>query len=107
VSLFSRSQQQQRNATEACAVDNIHAPGGANCCAFTAGFVNQLAKPLGAVVAQRRIEQAFWTPPAFNEHAYLRRLRDRLETNISGLMDLVWLKNECCRNRIWQCKLCQ
>ncbi len=52
-------------------------------------FATQLAKPLGAKTAQREVEQALRDLQLpFDEHRpyALRRLRDRLEANLSGLM---------------------
>jgi len=52
-------------------------------------FAAQLAKPLGAQIAQREVEQALrdlHLPFDENRPYALRRLRDRLEANLSGLM---------------------
>src|SRR5690606_25251141 len=52
-------------------------------------FVAQLAKPLGAQTAQREVDQALRDLKLpFHEHRpyALRRLRDRIEANLSGLM---------------------
>jgi len=52
-------------------------------------FAEQLAKPLGGKTAQREVEQALRDLQLpFDEHRpyALRRLRDRIEANLSGLM---------------------
>ena len=52
-------------------------------------FASQLAKPLGAKTAQREVEQALRDLhlPFDERRPYaLRRLRDRIEANLSGLM---------------------
>lgn len=90
VSLFSEASSEERSAAEACAVDNISRPQRRELLVHSPqDFVNQLAKPLGAVVAHKEVEQALHDLHLpFNEHRpyALRRLRDRLEANLSGLM---------------------
>ncbi|WLD57734.1 ATP-binding protein [Salinispirillum sp. LH 10-3-1] len=52
-------------------------------------FVHQLARPLGQVTAEREVDRALnelgYTSAEYRPFA-LRRLRDRLEVNLSGLM---------------------
>ncbi|MBO3276674.1 sensor histidine kinase [Pseudomonas schmalbachii] len=90
VSLFSEASDEEKSAAEACAVDNVRRPQRR---ALLAGspqeFATQLTKPLGAKTAQKEVEQALRDLHLrFDERRpyALRRLRDRLEANLSGLM---------------------
>ncbi|MCY1279481.1 Adaptive-response sensory-kinase SasA [compost metagenome] len=90
VSLFTEASDEEKSAAEACAVDNVRRPQRR---ALLAGspqeFASQLAKPLGAKTAQKEVEQALRDLHLrFDESRpyALRRLRDRIEANLSGLM---------------------
>jgi Na+/proline symporter/signal transduction histidine kinase len=90
VSLFSQTSAEEKSAAQACAVDNVRRPQRRELLVVSPqDFATQLAKPLGAKTAQREVEQALHDLHLpFDEHRpyALRRLRDRLEANLSGLM---------------------
>ncbi|WP_417662918.1 sensor histidine kinase [Pseudomonas sp.] len=90
VSLFSDASEEEKSAAQACAVDNVRRPQRRELLATSPQeFATQLAKPLGAKTAQREIEQALRDLhlPFDESRPYaLRRLRDRIEANLSGLM---------------------
>ncbi len=90
VSLFSEASPEEKSAAEACAVDNVRRPQRRELVAVSPqDFAAQLAKPLGAKTAQREVEQALrdlHLPFDEGRPYALRRLRDRLEANLSGLM---------------------
>ena len=90
VSLFTEASREEKSAAEACAVENVRRPQRRELVAASPQeFATQLAKPLGAKTAQREVEQALRDLGLpFDEHRpyALRRLRDRLEANLSGLM---------------------
>ena len=90
VSLFSRSSAEEQSAADACTVDNVRRPQRRELQANSPQeFAAQLSKPLGAITAQREVEQALQDLqlPFDERRPYaLRRLRDRLEANLSGLM---------------------
>lgn len=90
VSLFSQPSAEEQSAAEACTVDNLRRPQRRELLAASPQeFAAELAKPLGARTAQREVEQALHDLqlPFDEQRPYaLRRLRDRLEANLSGLM---------------------
>ncbi|SDI09092.1 sensor histidine kinase [Pseudomonas panipatensis] len=90
VSLFSEASDEEKGAAEACAVDNVRRPQRRELIANSPQeFASQLAKPLGAKTAQKEVEQALRDLhlPFDERRPYaLRRLRDRIEANLSGLM---------------------
>ncbi len=90
VSLFTEASPEEKSAAEACAVENVRRPQRRELMAASPQeFAAQLAKPLGAKTAQREVEQALHDLQLpFDEHRpyALRRLRDRIEANLSGLM---------------------
>ncbi|MFZ5959929.1 ATP-binding protein [Pseudomonas sp. QL9] len=90
VSLFSEASDEEKGAAEACAVDNVRRPQRRELIASSPQeFAGQLAKPLGAKAAQKEVEQALRDLhlPFDERRPYaLRRLRDRIEANLSGLM---------------------
>ncbi|MBB1610593.1 MULTISPECIES: sensor histidine kinase [Pseudomonas] len=90
VSLFSEPSDEEKGAAEACAVDNVRRPQRRELLAVSPQeFASQLAKPLGAKTAQKEVEQALRDLhlPFDERRPYaLRRLRDRIEANLSGLM---------------------
>ncbi|MFP6850170.1 MAG: ATP-binding protein [Pseudomonas sp.] len=90
VSLFTEASPEEKSAAEACAVDNVRRPQRRELLAASPQeFAAQLAKPLGAKTAQREIEQALrdlHLPFDEGRPYALRRLRDRIEANLSGLM---------------------
>ena len=90
VSLFTESSPEEIAAAEACTVENAGRPRRRELIARTTHeFAAQLAKPLGAQTAQREVDQALKDLQlSFDEQRpyALRRLRDRIEANLSGLM---------------------
>ena len=90
VSLFTEASADEVSAAEACAVDNVRRPQRRELLAVSPQeFAAQLAKPLGAMTAQKEVERALRDLhlPFDERRPYaLRRLRDRLEANLSGLM---------------------
>ncbi|WP_437881588.1 ATP-binding protein [Pseudomonas sp. LRF_L74] len=90
ISLFTDSSPEERSAAEACTVDNIRRPQRRELQATSPQeFAIQLTKPLGARTAQKEVEKALQDLHLpFDEHRpyALRRLRDRIEANLSGLM---------------------
>ena len=90
VSLLSRTSHEEQRAAQACAVNNVRRPERRELFARSPqDFATELAKPLGAVTAQREVEHALKDLQLpFDEHRpfALRRLRDRIEANLSGLM---------------------
>ncbi|MCO6060171.1 ATP-binding protein [Pseudomonas sp. MOB-449] len=90
VSLFTEASTEERSAAEACTVDNVRRPQRRELVASSPQeFATQLAKPLGAKTAQKEVEQALRDLhlPFDERRPYaLRRLRDRIEANLSGLM---------------------
>ncbi|WP_462379484.1 sensor histidine kinase [Pseudomonas sp. Marseille-QA0892] len=90
VSLFTDLSPEEQAAAEACAVDNVRRPQRRDLVAGSPQeFATQLAKPLGAKTAQKEVEKALRDLQLpFDEcRPYaLRRLRDRIEANLSGLM---------------------
>ncbi|MCQ4348152.1 ATP-binding protein [Pseudomonas stutzeri] len=90
VSLFTEPSAEEQSAAETCAVDNVRRPQRRELVAASPQeFAAELAKPLGARTAQREVEQALRDLglPFDEQRPYaLRRLRDRIEANLSGLM---------------------
>ena len=90
ISLFSEPSAEEQSAAEACAVDDVRRPQRrALQAASPQDFATQLSKPLGAKAAQREVEHALndLQLPFDERRPYaLRRLRDRIEANLSGLM---------------------
>ncbi|KAF1052592.1 MAG: Sporulation kinase A [Stenotrophomonas maltophilia] len=90
ISLFTNASSEEVGAAEACAVDNVRRPQRRELYAASPQeFATQLAKPLGAKAAQKEVEQALrdlYLPFDERRPYALRRLRDRIEANLSGLM---------------------
>ncbi|NLY13920.1 MAG: ATPase [Gammaproteobacteria bacterium] len=90
VSLISRTSHEEQRAAQACVVNNVRRPERRELYARTPQeFATELAKPLGGVTAQREVEQALKDlklPFDEGRPFALRRLRDRIEANLSGLM---------------------
>src|SRR5690554_333363 len=90
VSLLTEPSPRERSAAEACAVGNVRRqPRRELVASSPQDFASQLSKPLGAKIAQREVERALkeLKLPFDERRAYaLRRLRDQIEANLSGLM---------------------
>ena len=80
VSIFTEPSVEERSAGEACAVDNVRRPQRRELLATSAqAFADQLARPLGAKIAQREVKQALrdlHLPFDESRPFALRRLRD-------------------------------
>lgn len=90
VSLTTTQKDSERTAAEACSVDTITRPGRKPLIAGNSNdVIVSLSKPLGRYVAEREVHQALadLNLPSYEDRPYaLRRLRTRLEANLSGLM---------------------
>lgn len=90
LSLFTQRAPDEVSAADACLVDNVSRPQRLELVAGSPQeFAQQMAKPLGNKAAQQEVEQALrdLQLPFDERRPYaLRRLRDRLEANLSGLM---------------------
>lgn len=90
VSLFTQASPEETSAAEACTIENTRLPQRRELIAASPhDFAAQLARPLGARTAQQEVERALQElHMPFDEHRpyALRRLRDRIEANLSGLM---------------------
>ncbi len=90
VSLFTRISEGERSAAEACSVDAVIRSNRLPLEAATAGdFSAPPAPALGDEAASREVDRALkalnLTPQERRPYA-LRRLRDRIQANLSGLM---------------------
>ncbi|WP_163559913.1 ATP-binding protein [Halomonas sp. NO4] len=90
VSLASHTSAGERAAAEACSVDAVIRPKRLPLQAATgADFTHHLARALGKEVAEREVERALadlGLSPLDGRPYALRRLRDRIQANLSGLM---------------------
>ena len=90
VSLASQQKESEKAAAEACSVDTISRPNRRPLIATQSNdIIACLSKPLGRYVAEREVYQALedLSLPSYEDRPYaLRRLRARLEANLSGLM---------------------
>lgn len=90
VSLITRTSEGERAAAEACSVDAVIRPKRLPLTAANGEeFKHLLAQALGENVADREVERAMsalrMSPQDGRPYA-LRRLRDRIQANLSGLM---------------------
>jgi PAS domain S-box-containing protein len=90
VSVLSSSNSEERNAAQACSLGALSRPQRRELLATSsADFVRQLSGPLGQDGAQREVERALLQlklPEVEYRPYQLRRLRDKVEANLSGLM---------------------
>ncbi|MGB1466463.1 MAG: ATP-binding protein, partial [Alcanivorax nanhaiticus] len=90
VSIVTPMSQAEKNAAEACAVDSLRRPYRWELEAKSVDeFIDALSQPLGPITATREVEMALrdLRLPRTETRPYaLRRLRDQLETNLSGLL---------------------
>lgn len=90
ISLTSKQKASEKTAAEACSVDTISRPSRKPLIAGNSNdIIVSLSKPLGRYVAEREVHQALadLSLPSYEDRPYaLRRLRTRLEANLSGLM---------------------
>lgn len=90
VSITTRQKPSEVSAAEACSIDTVSRPTRRPLIAGTSNdVIVSLSKPLGRYVAEREVYQALsdLDLPSYEDRPYaLRRLRARLEANLSGLM---------------------
>jgi PAS domain S-box-containing protein len=90
VSMLTTSSSAEQNAAQTCAVDSLRRPYRWELEADDVDdFITSLAQPLGAVTAEREVELALRDLSLSRNETRpyaLRRLRDQLETNLSGLL---------------------
>ncbi|MET0109612.1 MAG: ATP-binding protein [Candidatus Thiodiazotropha sp.] len=88
-SLLSKQSLGEREAAQACCSESLVPLGGMVNAVSTAQFTKQLSQMLGSEAAQREVEQALRDlslPVNETRPAQLRRLRERIERNLSGLL---------------------
>ncbi|KPK37409.1 MAG: hypothetical protein AMJ69_11655 [Gammaproteobacteria bacterium SG8_47] len=89
VSLVTRTSTEEREAAEACCRDTLTPPRGVVRAQSPSQFKEQLARILGGDAAESQVRQALADLGMSGEErrpAELRRLRERIERNLSGLM---------------------
>jgi PAS domain S-box-containing protein len=90
VSLLSRQSHEETQAAEACRATSFAFPGGVVIGVSTpAHFEEQLARILGPQAASSEVHQALadlGMDPEEQDPGQLRRLRERIERNLSGLL---------------------
>lgn len=90
LSLLGKQCSDEQEAANVCAVDNVSRPQRRELISSSPDdFVTELAKPLGARAARREVEHALQELQLSHDEQRpyaLRRLRDRLEANLSGLL---------------------
>ncbi|MCP5175484.1 MAG: ATPase [Moraxellaceae bacterium] len=90
VSLITKQTASEQMAADSCAVDNLRRPYRWSLKAKSVeDFINSLSEVLGRLTAEREVEQALidlsMSPEETRPYA-LRRLRDQIESNLSGLL---------------------
>lgn len=90
VSIVSRTSPEESSAAQACSPGALSRPQRRELIATSSSeFVRQLVEPLGYNVAKREVTRALEQlelPPVEYRPYQLRRLRDQIEINLSGLM---------------------
>lgn len=90
VSILSTTTAEETSAAQACSMGALSRPQRRELIASSSSdFVQQLATPLGLTVARREVTRALkdLTLPEVEYRPYqLRRLRDQIEANLSGLL---------------------
>lgn len=89
-SILSASSAEETSAAQACSLGALSRPQRRELLATSStDFIRQLSDPLGEEVARREVERALTKLklPAIEYRPYqLRRLRDQVEINLSGLL---------------------
>jgi len=88
-SLLTRPDEEEREAAYACVLDSMAPPRGVVTAESTHQFRQQLAQVMGPKAAEHEVQQALDDLQMASEEArpnQLRRLRERIERNLSGLM---------------------
>lgn len=90
VSLFTKTSREELHAAKACIQDGLVRPRKRQMVAeHTQDFITALSQALGKISAEREVERALKElnlPMGEFRPFALKRLRDRIETNLSGLM---------------------
>ncbi|MFO8142920.1 MAG: ATP-binding protein, partial [Marinobacter sp.] len=90
ISMLSPASAEETNAAQACSVGALSRPQRRELLAASSNdFIQQLADPLGMSVARREVDQGLeqLKLPNVEFRPYqLRRLRDQVEINLSGLL---------------------
>jgi len=90
VSVLSSSSAEEASSAQACSLGALSRPQRRELLAASSNdFIKQLAAPLGYGVAKREVERAlaYLKLPNLEYRPYqLRRLRDQIEVNLSGLL---------------------
>ena len=90
VSLLSSTRQEEQRSRQACLVNRPRLPESRRLQAGSPHeFAFALSKPLGSIAAQREVQRALTDlqlPMDETRPFALRRLRDRIEANLSGLL---------------------
>jgi len=90
ISILSTSTSEENSAAQACSLGALSRPQRRELLATSSSdFVRQLAEPLGYGVARREVERALGQlklPNVEYRPYQLRRLRDQVEINLSGLL---------------------
>lgn len=89
-SLSSKQSSSEQIAANTCSVDNLRRPYRWELTATSVkNFIDSLSEPLGHVTAEREVQMALadlaMNPDEKRPYA-LRRLRDQIESNLSGLL---------------------
>lgn len=88
-SLLGTQSRGEEEAANACCSESLIPLGGTVSAGSSAQFTKQLARMLGSEVAEREVEQALRDlslSPNDTRPSQLRRLRERIERNLSGLL---------------------
>jgi Na+/proline symporter/nitrogen-specific signal transduction histidine kinase len=88
-SLLGKQSQGEQEAASACCSESLIPLGGMVNAGSSAQFSKQLAQMLGGEAAEREVEQALRDlslSPNETRPSQLRRLRERIERNLSGLL---------------------
>ncbi|HEX6590368.1 MAG TPA: ATP-binding protein [Moraxellaceae bacterium] len=90
VSLMTKQTPSEQIAANTCSVDNLRRPYRWELSATSIGdFVRGLSEPLGRITAEREVQMAqadLGIHPSETRPYALRRLRDQIESNLSGLL---------------------
>jgi PAS domain S-box-containing protein len=90
VSLLGRQTASEQIAANTCSVDNLRRPYRWELTATSiSDFVRGLSEPMGSITAEREVQTAMadlGMHPSETRPYALRRLRDQVESNLSGLL---------------------
>lgn len=89
LSLFTKPSREEQEAAMACCRDNLMPPRGVVTAASAEQFKEQLARIVGTETAEKEVHQALddlQMSAGEQRPTELRRLRERIERNLSGLM---------------------